>query len=82
MNTFREAGLRPTDVSRLLKISRTAVSLWFNGHSQPHPLIKDRVRQLEKAVSAAHKAGALPLIPGVPRRERHLTIERIVRQFQ
>lgn len=69
--TIKAGGLRPSDVAKLLRISRVAVSLWFNGHSQPHRLIEMRVHRLEDAVRSALQSGDLPISRDVPRDERY-----------
>ncbi len=36
IEVYEKAGLKPSNVAKLLNLSRVAVSLWFNGHSAPH----------------------------------------------
>lgn len=72
------AGMKPSNVSKLLNVSRVAVSLWVNGHSKPHHLIERRVNRLLTAVKAAVKAGELPLSEDVPRKNRHAEIAKII----
>lgn len=72
------AGLKPSNVAKLLNVSRVAVSLWMNGHSEPHRLIQRRVDRLLSAVKAAVKAGDLPLSDDVPRKNRHAEIAKVI----
>lgn len=72
------AGMTPSNVAKLLNVSRVAVSLWVNGHSDPHRLIQRRVDRLLAAVKAAVKAGDLPLSDDVPRRNRHAEIAKVI----
>lgn len=65
------AGVRPSDIARLLRISRVAASLWINGHSQPHRFIEKRVQRMLSAVSSALSSGDLPISRDVPRGERY-----------
>lgn len=72
------ARLRPDDVAKLLNISRVTVSLWFNGHTQPHKLLTERVKALLDAVDLAIEGGKLPVPHEISRRERGLYIKRVV----
>lgn len=78
IDTFKKAGLKPSNVSKLLNVSRVAVSLWFNEHSAPHHLIARRVERLTTAVQSALKAGDLPLSEDVPRQNRHAEIAKVI----
>jgi len=77
-DVIRTAKMTPSNVAKLLNVSRVAVSLWMNGHSEPHHLIRRRVDRLLRAVDAAVKAGTLPLSEDVPRKSRHAEIARII----
>lgn len=70
--------MTPSNVAKLLNVSRVAVSLWINGHSAPHRLIDRRVNRLLAAVQSAVQAGDLPLSDDVPRKNRHAEIATIV----
>jgi transcriptional regulator with XRE-family HTH domain len=72
------AKLRPDDVAKLLKINRVTVSQWFNGHTQPHRLLTDRVNKLLDAVALGVEAGELPVPHEISRRERGLYINKVV----
>lgn len=74
---LKKAGVRATDVARLLQISRVAVSLWFNGHSNPHRLIAKRVDRLVRAVVSAESVGDLPL-RDVKRDDRYDALTRVI----
>lgn len=78
IDVFKKAGLAPSNVAKLLNLTRVTVSLWFNGHSVPHHLIERRVERLKAAVQSALKAGDLPLSDDVPRRNRHAEIAKVI----
>ena len=69
-DTAKAAKLQPHDLAKLLKVSRVTVSAWYNGHTNPHRLLADRVAKMLDAIAAAVKGGALPVPHDVPRRER------------
>lgn len=75
---FKRAKLGPSDVSRLLHVSRVAVSLWFNGHSNPHHLIEARVGRLHDCVAACVAKKKLPVSADVSRSDRYGVVEAIV----
>lgn len=75
---LKDAGLTPSTVARLLNVSRVAVSLWVNGHSQPHRLIERRVDRLLQAVESAVVAKDLPLSEDVPKKNRFAETSRII----
>jgi predicted transcriptional regulator len=70
--------MTPSNVAKLLNVSRVAVSLWVNGHSAPHKLIERRVERLLTAVHSAVNKGDLPLSDDVPRKNRHAEIAKII----
>lgn len=78
----RAARLQPADIAKLLRVSRVTASQWLNGHTQPHHLLTDRVRELVDAVDAAVQAGLLPVPHHVHRRERGLYVQRAIEQVQ
>jgi predicted transcriptional regulator len=75
---IKTAKLTPSNVAKLLNVSRVAVSLWVNGHSAPHKLIERRVERLLTAVEAAVNRGDLPISEDVPRKNRHAEIAKII----
>lgn len=75
---LKKAGLKPADFAKLIKVHRVTVSLWVNGHNNPHALLSSRVSKMLDAVKAALDAGDLPLSFDVVRRERALHIQRAV----
>jgi len=77
-DTFIKAGLKPSNVARLLNVSRVAVSLWFNKHTEPHHLIRRRVDRLHSAVQSALAAGDLPISSDVPRKNCHAEIAKVI----
>lgn len=72
------AQLRPADIAKSLRLSRVTVSFWFNGHTQPHRLLTDRVKMLLDCVDRAIEAGELPVPAEVTRRERGLYIAKVL----
>jgi len=72
------AGLTPADVAKLLKVSRVTVSLWFNGHSQPHALHANKVQKLLDAIGVAVDAGDLPIPRDASRRDRGDLVRKAV----
>lgn len=72
----KEAELRPHDLSKIAKVSRVTASMWLNGHTKPHPLIKERVEKLLDVIRAAVESGDLPVPPDVTRRERAHYIQK------
>lgn len=74
----KEARLKPHEVAKLLKVSRVAVSMWFNGHSNPHRLLREPVGKLLDAVHQAMDAGELPVPHDISRRERGLYIQKVL----
>lgn len=76
----KQAKLRPDDLAKLLKVSRTTVSLWFNGHTKPHHLLVRRVERVVAAITAAYEAQELPVPYDVNRRERGLYIANTVKK--
>lgn len=75
---LKAAEITPSTIARLLNISRVAVSLWMNGHSQPHRLIERRVNKLLTAIQAAVDAEELPLSEDIPRKNRFAETSRII----
>ena len=69
-DTAKAAKLQPHDIAKLLQISRVTVSAWYNGHSNPHRLLADRVAKLLDGIATAVNNGSLPVPHDVPRRER------------
>jgi predicted transcriptional regulator len=78
IEVYEKAGLKPSNVAKLLNLSRVAVSLWFNGHSAPHRLVERRVERLTAAIQSALKAGDLPISADVPRQNRHAEIAKVI----
>jgi glycerol-3-phosphate dehydrogenase len=61
----------PSDVAKLLNVSRVTVSQWFNGHANPHPIHADRVRKL---VDVLDRAVAGRGLSARPCRTKHLPL--------
>jgi hypothetical protein len=77
-HTFRRAGLTPSDVHRLVGVSRVSVSHWFNGGGV-HALIQSKVAALQVRVSAAVAAGLLPVqVPPRDKDARHAAIRQAI----
>ena len=78
VETLKDAELGPTEVARLLNISRVTVSLWMNEHNRPHSLISSRVQLLLDVLRQARQEGLLPMPNDLSRRERRDALEAIV----
>lgn len=65
IETLKEAGLRVTEVSQLMRVSRPTVSNWYRGAHDPHSLVERPLNKLVDAVKRAMEAGELPLPPTV-----------------
>ena len=74
----KEAGLGPSDLSKLLKVARVTASLWLNGHANPHHLLRTKVTRLLDGVGRAVEAGELPAPVDLRRGERTAYIERTI----
>lgn len=74
----KDARLQPHDLAKLLKINRITVSMWFNGHSNPHRLLEQRVEKLLDAIKASVEAGELPVPHDITRRERGHYIQTVL----
>ena len=70
----KRAGIGPADLARLLNVSRVTISLWFNGHNQPHVLHRDRVAKTLDVIGSAVDVGLLPLPVGTRRKDREASI--------
>lgn len=75
---FRRGKLKTQEVADLLGVSRVTVSKWKNGHTQPHPLVADRVKKFIYAVAVCIKDGNLPLSEDVGRDERHTKLQQLL----
>lgn len=78
VDTLKKAELGPSEVARLLNLSRVTVSLWMNGHNKPHSLLAHRVDTLQRAVAKALDEDLLPLESGMKRRDRRFKLEDII----
>jgi hypothetical protein len=76
--TAKQARLLPSDISKLLKVHRVTVSLWYAGKKKPHHLLLTRVNKLLDAIGRAFEAGDLPVPLDTPRRQRGLYIQEVV----
>lgn len=76
----RRAGLNATEFGLLADVSRVTVSLWLNGHTQPHHLHRKRIAKLLKVLLLAVRAGDLPLTTDVERAVRMPTTKKIVQR--
>lgn len=79
-HTYKKLGVRPSDVSNLLAVSRVTASLWFNDHAEPHRLIEKRVDRLHAAVASAAKLGHLPISNDVPRESRYAKLKQTIEE--
>lgn len=63
IQTYKRAGLSPSDTARIFSVSRITASKWFNG-GNVHPLVTCRVSATTKVVQLAIERGLLPV--GIP----------------
>lgn len=71
------AKLRPADFATLLGVSRVTCSLWFNGHANPHRLLRAKVDRLLAAGAAAVQDAQLPVPSNIERRNRTNYIKQV-----
>jgi len=67
---LRKAGIRDGEFAELASVSRTTVSLWMNGHANPHRLHEKRIATLLAAVKNAVDEKDLPHKDALPRDAR------------
>jgi predicted transcriptional regulator len=72
------AKLKAIEISKLLGVSKQAVSSWYAGTRQPHPQVMHRLQRLLDAVSAAVDAGELPVPTVVEHSERWGYVNRTI----
>lgn len=72
------AKLRPADFAKMLGVSRVTCSLWFNGHANPHRLLRAKVDRLLAAIAAAVQDAQLPVPPSIERQNRESYIKQAV----
>lgn len=77
-DVIRQAGLRANEVGRLLGVSRVTVSLWLNGHANPHRLHANKVNKVLDAMTAAVEAGELPAPKGLSAEDRAAHIRNVI----
>lgn len=70
----KAAELQPTDIAKLLGVTRVTARFWLKGRNRPHHLIHSRVVRLLDAVAQCVQTGRLPVPRDVSRRERGLYI--------
>lgn len=78
LERITEAHLLPSDVARLLNLSRVTVSRWLNGHSRPHQLHEYKVKRLLDAVDRAMDSGDLPVPHDIKRSERAAYLTKVL----
>lgn len=76
-DTFRAAGLGPTDVSRLFKVSRVTAHKWLKS-GNVHPWIEPAVRTRAAAVAKAVESQFLPLTDALRGAARSARIQEIL----
>lgn len=62
---FVTAGLNPTEVGKLVAVSRVTASKWKNKKSEPHHLLSAKVLRFIAAVTDAVNDKELPLDPDI-----------------
>lgn len=53
-------GIKPRHIAKILEISRVTASQWLNHHTEPHPLLKNKVRRFLESVDKAVADNKLP----------------------
>lgn len=76
----KEARITPNDFAKALGVSRVTASLWYNGHNSPHHLIRKRVEETLGAVKRGIETGDFPVPYEIPRRERFLYIQKVIKK--
>lgn len=76
----KDARITPNDFAKVLGVSRVTASLWFNGHNSPHHLIRKRVEETLEAIKRATDGGDFPVPYEIPRRERFLYIQKVIKR--
>jgi transcriptional regulator with XRE-family HTH domain len=76
----KDARITPNDFAKCLGVSRVTASLWFNGHNSPHHLIRKRVDEVLGAINRGIEQGDFPVPYEVPRRERFLYIQKVIKK--
>jgi len=66
----KNAKLKTIDLAALLGVSRPTISMWLNGHAEPHHLHANKVVKILDAVRLALEAGDLPTPKGLSAPER------------
>jgi DNA-binding XRE family transcriptional regulator len=56
-----QAGLTQSQFASLVDVSRITVNTWVNGHYQPGPKMRGRVRRALQLLAAAVEDGKLPI---------------------
>jgi hypothetical protein len=74
----KKARVRVRDMASLMQVSRVTVSLWFNGHAQPHRLLLGRAKKILSAVDSALEAGDLPVAEDTTRKEQTIYVNKMV----
>lgn len=54
------AGIKPRHVAKILGISRVTASQWLNNHTEPHSLLRSRVKLLLESINKAVEDQKLP----------------------
>ena len=63
-----QARITQTEFARLVGVTRCTVSLWKNGHWNPHRYIRTTVERTLECIDDALHVGTLPLPPGTANR--------------
>lgn len=77
----KKAGLLPSDIAKLMRVSRVTASLWFNGHQKPHHLLMPRIEAVLAAIDQAVAKDELPVPYEITQRERGLYIRTTLNKY-
>ncbi len=77
----KKARLLPSDVAKLMRVSRITASQWFNNRARPHHLLLPRVTALLKAIEGAYDDGKLPVPHDIVQRERAMYLRNTLTHY-
>jgi len=77
-SVVKKAGLYQHEFGDLCGVSRVTVNLWVRTPTKPHPLIRNKVKDILSGLQSAVSAGALPIPNNVPKKNRMEKIRQVV----
>lgn len=75
---LKQAGIGPTDISRMVGVSRVTASGWLNNKFSPSRLLEDRLQKFIDVVKLALEAGELPVPQAVGRNGRAQYLQDVI----